>query len=589
MFSSVYTAVVFLSLHQIVISQSDHQYDAIIMGAGSSGISAAKTLYESGMTDILIIEAQDYIGGRAKVVEFANHSLNVGASWISGACVLWENCSEITSGTNPMFDAAIEHNISWISTQNHFDVTLDTDGDRISLSTLWAAYERYYGAAHCVDNLVASGSVDSFAVSYSSALSECGWKEPLSSIERTVQWYGFDFDGLSPKYSPAFWDLDGQSTFTEYGPDSLFITDSRGYQGIIERLASEFADRIVLSSPIETVLYEEEWIAVVLEDGTEYYADYGVVTFSIGVLQSDIVDFVPPLPSWKRQRIQSFHSISYTPILVKWPYDFWTEELGDSPHYLLLNDDRFGFFPWIYILDHAELFEGSLIWRFDVSLEIADIVQRQSLNDTVRMIVDLKLSHYFDDVPYPEDIFVADWNTNRFTLGSYSHWPIGFDLLDKEALKSPVSERLFFAGEALSDLDFGYVHSAWLSGQETANHILACSGNDDSAECPAVFEETTESVMISDDDESLLTEFVWIWIVVALLVGMCIQFVIERACSRSRKHVAQRDREGEADLARGDQPNDQQKEVESKAEQRGVRGRKSKAVRRSKAENPVPS
>merc|ERR1719295_2160082 len=216
------------TLHTFVSSESDHHYDAIIMGAGASGIAAAKTLYESGMTDILIIEAQDYIGGRAKVVDFAGHSLNVGASWISGACVGWDNCSNVTTETNPMLVAATKYNISWISIMNDIELFLDTDGEPISSNTTWAVYDKYYSAAYCVDALVANQSVDAYDDSYASALSQCGWREPLSNLERTIQWYLFDFDGISTKYSPSFWDLDGEDTVTQYGPHELFITDPRG-------------------------------------------------------------------------------------------------------------------------------------------------------------------------------------------------------------------------------------------------------------------------------------------------------------------------------------------------------------------------
>ncbi len=39
------------------------QYDAVIIGAGWAGISAAKALLEDDVENILVLEAQDYIGG----------------------------------------------------------------------------------------------------------------------------------------------------------------------------------------------------------------------------------------------------------------------------------------------------------------------------------------------------------------------------------------------------------------------------------------------------------------------------------------------------------------------------------------------
>eukprot|EP01083_Nonionella_stella_P156094 505066_1 len=69
------------------------KYEVVIMGAGMAGIAAATELCENGMDpkDILIIEGSDYVGGRTKVSEFGGYSLNVGASWLKGACAF---CNE---------------------------------------------------------------------------------------------------------------------------------------------------------------------------------------------------------------------------------------------------------------------------------------------------------------------------------------------------------------------------------------------------------------------------------------------------------------------------------------------------------------
>jgi len=54
------------SIHKKFASASSgiQQYDAVIVGAGWAGISAAKALLDNGVDDVLVLEAQDYIGGR---------------------------------------------------------------------------------------------------------------------------------------------------------------------------------------------------------------------------------------------------------------------------------------------------------------------------------------------------------------------------------------------------------------------------------------------------------------------------------------------------------------------------------------------
>ena len=58
------------------------KYKVLILGAGSAGITAAKTLYDNGIKNFLVLEAQDYIGGRMKSVPFAGMKVEEGANWI---------------------------------------------------------------------------------------------------------------------------------------------------------------------------------------------------------------------------------------------------------------------------------------------------------------------------------------------------------------------------------------------------------------------------------------------------------------------------------------------------------------------------
>ena len=74
-------------------SQKLQQYDAVIVGAGWAGLRAAKTLLDSGISNILVLEANDYIGGRSKTVNqdgsinvpstaINNISIDAGSEWL---------------------------------------------------------------------------------------------------------------------------------------------------------------------------------------------------------------------------------------------------------------------------------------------------------------------------------------------------------------------------------------------------------------------------------------------------------------------------------------------------------------------------
>ena len=54
----------------------------LILGAGVSGITAAKTLFEQGVTDFLVLKGQSYIGRRIRQASFAEMKVEMGANWI---------------------------------------------------------------------------------------------------------------------------------------------------------------------------------------------------------------------------------------------------------------------------------------------------------------------------------------------------------------------------------------------------------------------------------------------------------------------------------------------------------------------------
>lgn len=58
-------------------------YDSIIIGAGWSGAVAARELSKKGHK-VLVLEARDRIGGRAKTWTSGNVKVDVGCSWIHG-------------------------------------------------------------------------------------------------------------------------------------------------------------------------------------------------------------------------------------------------------------------------------------------------------------------------------------------------------------------------------------------------------------------------------------------------------------------------------------------------------------------------
>lgn len=57
------------------------QKKVIIVGAGAAGFAAASKLISHGFQNVLILEAEQRIGGRINTIPFGTGVLDIGAQW----------------------------------------------------------------------------------------------------------------------------------------------------------------------------------------------------------------------------------------------------------------------------------------------------------------------------------------------------------------------------------------------------------------------------------------------------------------------------------------------------------------------------
>lgn len=77
------------SIHQIlhdslVIGDETKSPSFIVVGAGASGIATATKLLENGYNNVMILEAENRIGGRVHSIPFGKGFVDMGAQWCQG-------------------------------------------------------------------------------------------------------------------------------------------------------------------------------------------------------------------------------------------------------------------------------------------------------------------------------------------------------------------------------------------------------------------------------------------------------------------------------------------------------------------------
>ncbi|CAA7031483.1 unnamed protein product [Microthlaspi erraticum] len=424
----------------------------IVIGAGISGVSAAKVLAENGVEDILILEATDRIGGRIHKQEFGDVSVELGAGWIAGVG---------GKESNPVWELA----------------------SRLNLRTCFsdytnARYNIYDRSGEIFPTRFAADSykkaVDSAILKLKSLEAQCAGQvadeapsSPKTPIELAIDFILHDFEMA---------EVEPISTYVDFGEREFLVADERGYECLLYKMAEEFLftshgnildNRLKLNKVVREIQQSKNGVLVKTEDGSEYEANYVIVSASIGVLQSDLLSFQPPLPRWKTEAIQKCDVMVYTKIFLKFPHCFWP--CGPGQEFFIYAHEQRGYFTFWQHMENA--YPGSNILVVTLTNEQSKRVEAQSEEETLKEAMSVLRDMFGPTVPYATDILVPRWWNNRFQRGCYSNYPMISDNQLLHNIKAPVG-RIFFTGEHTSEKFSGYVHGGYLAGMDTSKSLL---------------------------------------------------------------------------------------------------------------------
>jgi polyamine oxidase len=129
---------------------------------------------------------------------------------------------------------------------------------------------------------------------------------PASPVDMILDYFKYDYEFAEPPRVTSLQNTIPLATFSDFGDDVYFVADQRGYEAVVYYLAGQYlkADksgnivdpRLQLSKVVREISYSRGGVTVKTEDNKVYKADYVMVSTSVGVLQSDLIQFKPQLP-----------------------------------------------------------------------------------------------------------------------------------------------------------------------------------------------------------------------------------------------------------------------------------------------------
>ena len=449
--------------------------DVVIVGAGPSGLTAARELKKAGLS-VAVLEARDRVGGRTWTDTIDGAMLEIGGQWVSpDQTALLGLLGELGLQTYSRYR---EGESVYIGADGKR--TLYT-GDTFPVSETTAAEMDKLTAL--LDSLAAEiGPEEPWAHPKARELDTISfhhWLRQNSTDEEACNNIGlFIAGGMLTKPAHAFSALQAVLMAASAGSfsnltDEDFILDKRvvgGMQQVSLLQATELGADVVLDSPVRTINWAEDAsggyrVTAVSERAT---VNARFVIMAVPPNLYSRVSFNPPLPRRQHQMHQhqslglviKVHAVYSTP--------FWRED-G-------LSGTGFGagaIVQEVYDNTNHEDPRGTLVGF--VSDEKADAMFELSAEDRRRAILESIASFLGEKALDPEVYYESDWGSEEWTRGAYaaSYDLGGLHRYGKDQLK-PVGP-IYWSCSDLAAEGYQHVDGAVRMGQITAARIVAAA------------------------------------------------------------------------------------------------------------------
>jgi monoamine oxidase len=489
---------------------TDH--DVVIVGAGAAGLYAAYTLDNLGYS-VLILEATPWHGGRIWSSMLGDVRIENGAEELYGS-----TNNFVYNDIRNRYGNGAQTRIFQDSPQQDTLIVMDADGMGGG-STCWSETGNCDSDADIVDYWdfyyeIGNHSNDPTDQPVSDFL-DTTWGVPSTS--RGYHLYEAGIPG--GEYGTTVERLGLRSLSREWNAWSLSgALYGLGPVGYSEALDALYFDPILpyvtYNSPVTVVDTSGIKPVAIDDNGVYHYADAIIVTVSVGVLQAEIIDFVPDLPAAKLEAIDTIGMGNGMKISLRFDSQLWEDKMM----YVMLDGPTASCWPPAVYQPSAT---DHVLTCFTMGRN-AEVMEALP-DDAARIdqaLVDLDAAFGGAASTAFIEGFVMNWTASPYTLGSYSYPAPGTrptsGLTKRQVLAQPVGTTLYFAGEATHNTAPSTVPGALQSGERAGGEADSNLGGPPAAGTPnADFTASVESggppldVSFTDLSTDLPTGWAW--------------------------------------------------------------------------------
>jgi monoamine oxidase len=402
--------------------------DVVVVGAGPAGLAAAPQLAAAGLR-VAHVEARDRVGGRTHTVSIGRHSgIDIGAHWLHA------------KQANPLAREARRLGIA-LNTADKWPIVID--GDEI-LGTwgqmkLWRAWRK-------IDKAIVRIADDHPEASAAGAYDRTDRWQVLAGELHGTHACGTPLENVSvADFANA---IDSEDRFVEGGFGALVALAGRGA-------------RPQLGVTVKAVRQTAEGVSVETTAGS-IAARAVLLTIPTTLIAGGAIAFEPGLPDTHLEAAHDLPHGAYERLVFTLGDDPFSEERDRAV--ILLNDRNRSF----YMLAGGG---GYGVHFADFGADEARELAGKGIDAMAEVVEDwLDLQVGSKAAASIKPLRASNWSHDPLSMGGWSVARPG-KAEQRLAMRAPVAERIWFAGEATSVQQWGTVGGAWLEGQRAAAEI----------------------------------------------------------------------------------------------------------------------